>query len=534
VSLSVTGPSGAWRAPAAAPARPEPTSDRRAPGLVLVLLFLTGLTSMALEVVWIRQFTPYLGTLVYAFAAILTVYLVATLVGSGLYRRSLASPAPPGGARGFVIGWTALGLLALLPLAMADPRLPLPGAARLVIGIAPFCAAVGFLTPMLVDRWSRGDPDRAGRGYAINVVGSILGPLAAGFWLLPRLGERGAGVALALPLFAVGLALVLRPGRLADTTDIGRRRAATPFAGAAAAAVVLVASTAGFETLYPAGQVRRDHTATVIAAGTGLHKRLLVNGQGITVLKPVTKMMAHLPLAALDRPPRDALVVALGMGTTFRSLLSWGIPATAVELVPSVPPLFGFFHPDAPALVASPRARIVVDDGRRFLERSTEQFDVITVDPPPPVEAAGSSLLYSREFYAVAKKRLRGDGILQQWLPGGELDVVASVTRALTDSFPHVRVFHSLEGWGGHFLASRRPIDIPSASVLAARMPAGAVADMLEWGPGKTAEEQWRLMLEREVPAASLIAFAPTAPSMSDNRPYNEYFFLRYYLGNSR
>ena len=202
--------------------------------------------------------------------------------------------------------------------------------------------------------------------------------------------------------------------------------------------------------------------------------------------------------------------------------------------MPSVPPLFGFFHADAPALLASPRARIVVDDGRRFLERSTEQFDVITVDPPPPVEAAGSSLLYSREFYAVAKKRLRPDGILQQWLPGGELDVVASVTRALTESFPHVRVFHSLEGWGGHFLASRRPIDIPSASVLAARMPASAVADMLEWGPGQTAEEQLRLMLEREVPPASLIAFAPTAPSMSDNRPYNEYFFLRYYLGNSR
>ena len=52
--------------------------------------------------------------------------------------------------------------------------------------------------------------------------------------------------------------------------------------------------------------------------------------------------------------------------------------------------------------------------------------------------------------------------------------------------------------------------------------------------PGKTREEQFRLMLEREVFPASLIAFAPTAPAMSDDRPYNEYFFLRYYLGNSR
>src|SRR5262245_23848488 len=53
----------------------------RPPAITAVLLFLTGLTSMALEVVWIRQFTPYLGTLVYAFAAILGVYLLANFAG---------------------------------------------------------------------------------------------------------------------------------------------------------------------------------------------------------------------------------------------------------------------------------------------------------------------------------------------------------------------------------------------------------------------------------------------------------------------
>ena len=48
----------------------------------LLLLFATGFTSMGMEVVWIRQFTPYLGTMVYAFAAILACYLAATFVGS--------------------------------------------------------------------------------------------------------------------------------------------------------------------------------------------------------------------------------------------------------------------------------------------------------------------------------------------------------------------------------------------------------------------------------------------------------------------
>ncbi len=70
-----------------------------------------------------------------------------------------------------------------------------------------------------------------------------------------------------------------------------------------------------------------------------MQKQLLVNGYGMTWLTPITKMMAHLPLAFLDRSPQDALVICFGMGTTFRSLHSWGIPVTAVELVPSVPRL---------------------------------------------------------------------------------------------------------------------------------------------------------------------------------------------------
>ena len=63
-------------------------------------------------------------------------------------------------------------------------------------------------------------------------------------------------------------------------------------------------------------------------------------------------------------------------------MLSWGIPTTAVDLIPSVPKLFAFFHSDAPKLVSSPLAQIVIDDGRRFLDGSRRQYDVIVVDLP--------------------------------------------------------------------------------------------------------------------------------------------------------
>src|SRR5262249_38713079 len=151
--------------------------------------------------------------------------------------------------------------------------------------------------------------------------------------------------------------------------------------------------------------------------------------------------MVHLPLAFHEGQPGSALIVCFGMGTSYRSALSWGIPTTAVELVPSVKDAFGFYHADANRVVADPNGHIVVDDGRRFLKRSREKFDVIVVDPPPPPGAAGSSLLYSEEFYRLAKEHLNPRGILQAWFPGADDITVQAVLRSIAESFPHVRRF---------------------------------------------------------------------------------------------
>src|SRR6185369_4055993 len=101
-------------------------------------------------------------------------------------------------------------------------------------------------------------------------------------------------------------------------------------------------------------------------------------------------------------------------------------------------------------------------------------------------EAAASSLLYSREFYALVKRRLRPGGILQQWLPAADHALAVSFTRTITEAFPHVRVFGALEGEGFHFLASETPIPVRSIRDLASRLPEAAAADLVEWGPEAT------------------------------------------------
>ncbi len=500
---------------------PKPANERALPatggGSLLALLFTTGLTSMGMEVVWVRQFTPYLGTVVYAFAAILATYMMSTYIGSLVYRRWCKR-----GDQESPVLWTLLAFFALFPLLMASPGIILSKGPRLVLGIAPFTSLLGFLTPMLVDRWSGGNPAKAGAAYAVNVLGCILGPLLASFGLLPWVSERWALVLLALPWFILGV----RP--------VPRSESAPGFTARAASYLLLplglglFLASKSYEKQYGKGaQVLRDSTATVIATGSGMNKQLLVNGYGMTVLTPKTKMMAHLPLAFLDRTPQDALDICFGMGTTFRSLLTWNIHVTAVELVPSVPRLFTYFHPDGVALLRSPLARVVIDDGRRYVEYTTQQYDLITIDPPPPVEAAGSSLLYSEAFYGIARRRLRPGGILQQWIPSGDKEDLAACALALRRSFPYVRVFTWGTELGFHFLASDQPLPNRNANELARRLPAGAAADLVEWGPHSDAESQFAGMLVNEIPIDRLISDSPTTPALSDDRPINEYYVLR-------
>jgi len=497
------------------------TSDPSIPRsrLLLLLLFATGCTSLGIEVVWVRLFTPYVGTVVYAFATILGTYLLFTFLGSRAYRAWSRE-----NLRVDSWVWGLLAFTTVFAALAASPQFALWKAMAPIFGIAPFSAVLGFVTPMLVDRWSLGDPQKAGTAYAVNVIGCIVGPLISGFLLLPFLSERWVLLLFALPWLVLAFIPASRiQKRAAQPVTAGYRLSLAMLA----LSITAFAVSRDFGTQFAHSIVLRDHTATVVATGEGMHRRLLVNGFGITELTPTTKFMAHLPLSSLDHDPRRALVICFGMGTTFRSLLSWGIPTTAVELVPSVPKLFGFFHEDAAQLASSPLAHVVIDDGRAYLERSSEQFDVITIDPPPPVGAAGSSLLYSKEFYSVIRSHLSAGGILQQWLPYGDSMTVSAVARALTESFPEVRVFGAVSGPGLHFLASSQPIPIRSATELAVRMPGAAQRDLIEWGPGTTSVENLNMVLQHEFPVSQMIERDPRAPALQDDHPVNEYYLLR-------
>jgi spermidine synthase len=503
-------------------------------GLIQWILFTTGFSAMAMEVVWTRAFTPVLKTQVYSFALIVFTYLGATFLGSLLYRRHLRR-----GARRPLGELAALlGLTAFLPIIAVDtwilPKqwfldtgtlLPSNGGAAFVLAsICPMCGVLGYLTPSLIDQYAAGHPAAAGKAYGINVIGCILGPLCASYLLLPRMSERYALVILGLPL--LGLGFLSRQ----SLSSWQRMTAAIAAVAALVWSLFLAHDFEGLLKKLPVPIViRRDYAASVISLGKGVGRGLLVNGVGMTALTTDTKLMVHLPMALHKGRPESALIICFGMGTSYRAALSWDVQTTAVELVPSVVDAFAFYHADALSVRANPKGRIVIDDGRRYLKRTREKYDVIVVDPPPPPEAAGSSLLYSREFFELAKEHLKPNGILQIWLPGGTRSTVQALVRSLVESFPYVRGFGGIDGWGAHFLGSMQPIEPATAGNLAARLPSRAGQDLMEWIDVKhfpNLPACFQPVLSNEAPI-TLILNPDLKIQITDDQPFNEYYLLR-------
>jgi spermidine synthase len=510
-------------APAVQPAKPLQAVPAR---LTQWILFSTGFVSMAMEVVWIRAFAPVLKTQVYSFAMVVATYLGATFAGSLLYRKQLRT----GSQRSTAELVALLCIAAFIPILINDPRFVranwlytphFPSVIVLLASICPFCAILGYLTPGLIDTHSAGSPAETGKAYALNVLGCILGPLFVSYLLLPHIGDRDALVLLGASLLPFSF-LFYKSLRKAQQF------------GFAAAIIGLPACALFFSANYEDhllktekhAQVRRDYAASVLSYGENLYKLLCVNGIGMTTLTPITKFMVHLPLAFHTGKRESALIICFGMGTTFRSSLSWDIDTTAVELVPSVKDSFSFFHTNAAQVLAHPKGRIIIDDGRRFLKRTHDTYDVIVVDPPPPLETAGSSLLYSDEFYALAKRHLNPRGILHMWMPGGEDTAARAIYRSIHESFPYVRAFRPVEDYGMHLLASMEPIDTLSSTDLAARMPPNAIRDLLEWNPTGDIAPYLEQVLSHEIPIQDLLVPDPSI-RITDDSPYNEYFFIR-------
>ncbi|HSJ99147.1 MAG TPA: hypothetical protein VLC53_18870, partial [Myxococcota bacterium] len=481
----------------------------------LVASALAGALALASEVLWTRALQVLVGNSAYAFATILVVYLVGVALGSaafaGVVKRSRRLEV---WMLALLLGmgvWTivAAGAFELLQSRFAGTsQQPITAGAMLLLyaqGAAlllPLAVLSGALFPVATRLLEPDAPDAGGEGvarvYGWNTIGAVAGSVLAGFVVAVHFDSLQAVhvVAAGYALAALGVGALVVPS--------SGRRAAT------AACLLLALALAGYGVAEARGTSRfvsalertrpglevtfhrpglQGVTTVIRREGEPYASLLLVNAQGMTAKLTDTKMMAHLPLLVHPKP-EDTLVICFGMGTTFRAALSHGGKVTAVELVPEVLEAFDQFFADADQVRRNPNGRLIANDGRNFLKLTRERFDVITVDPPPPIDAAGVTHLYSQEFVALARERLAPGGLFAHWLPfpgtGSGIESAQTfrmLLKTITVEFPHVLVAQAINGVGLHVLASSEPIEIDREAIARRLADPAVAADLNEWQP---------------------------------------------------
>jgi len=169
------------------------------------------------------------------------------------------------------------------------------------------------------------------------------------------------------------------------------------------------------------------------------------------------------PAMVLHGNPQRVLIIGGGEGATAREVLKWDTVKEVVmvdidEEVVNVSRRYlpemhgGSFNDD--------RFKLVIGDGRRFLEESGDRFDVILVDATDPLEGGPSYLLYTVEFYRLAKSRLTPNGVFatQATNTAYALKVLAVIYRTIGSVFSRARVYqsymHSYDAPWGFVVAS--------------------------------------------------------------------------------
>ena len=526
----------------------RPTSR---PTLALAIAFVSELTSLGYQVLWTRLLAAGTGGSTYVFTMILTQFLVGIAIGAlvfGLISRRLRSPIGLLAASQIAVALLAIwGLVFIISRPTGVDAFNALGTLRALSGavilvVLPATIVMGLAFPassaLLEDRDGR-VATATGRLLAANTFGAISGTFLIPFFVIPAIGSPMAVVLLAVINVATGIVLAV--------TRLRRPAARFGIAGAGVAAALILAlalATPG-AIVDPTsarisaigGEVDRaveDEIASVRAGRAFGGEQLWVAGTSMTLLTVDAKLMPVLPL--MLRPESEsALVVAFGMGSSFRTALIAGLEVEAVELVPSVPDMFGVFYDDAEQVLADPRGRVIVADGRNHVELTDRSYDIIITDPPPPIESSGVSVIASRDYYAEGLDRLNPGGVMMQWVPYGQsLNEFKAHVRTFHDVYPHVILAFGPGGYGLFMLGSEEPIAFDDEAMRSVLRRPGVLEDISSaYDSRETTEAGWLAKIRSLIfmSDGDVATFAGEGPLITDDRPLPEYFFLRRMYG---
>jgi spermidine synthase len=477
--------------------------------ILLGVAFLSGFIFFGLEVVWTHLIGVAIGNSVYSFAAMLALVLAGLAIGGGLSTVLFSDRKPIGNASLVAMLLAGAALLALQhqqwPAASMQFQKWGPNLTTFSDGeflrwmvtgslLLPSSILLGMVYPALFRMAAFPLANRARlAGYmgAVNSIGCVLGALAAGFLLIPWL--RSAATLTLFGLLLVAMALALTLGFVAQN------RRLPLLAGIAVVALLwgyrpawnLLALTSGYHVYFKGSHVGPqsklvffhedtlggittvvDNPAWPDQPSRGYYRTLLTNGK--FQANDVGEVEAQRGFAAIPalhvNSTRDALVIGLGSGNSAATVRALGYANLDIaEISPGIVEAARrhFSHVNG-RILEQPGVRVFLEDGRNVLLLHPKPYDLITMEISS-VWFAGSTSLYCREFYELARKRLKPGGVLQQWIQIHHIGYaeLGSVISTLRETFPYVSFW--VYGGQGILVASLEPQQVRPAAVAAFR-----------------------------------------------------------------
>ncbi len=214
-------------------------------------------------------------------------------------------------------------------------------------------------------------------------------------------------------------------------------------------AVVIVALA--MESVTPGVSWSPYYKVTATEQETADGRRIAVNVNGIphqgaldaetkAVSDPIYAMPYH---RLVDGSPGRVLVVGAGTGTDVALALSRGATSVdAVEIDPRLYQIGAERHPNLP--YDDPRVSVHIDDGRAFLERTDQKFDLIVFALPDSLTLVAGASSLRLESYLFTVQALRS--VREHLAPGGAFAMynfyrqdwlIARLTNTVADAFGH-------------------------------------------------------------------------------------------------
>lgn len=332
---------------------------------------------------------------------------------------------------------------------------------------------MGMVFPILLGAKSMHKPKLVGTLYAMNTIGCVLGAWLTGFFLIPFLSRwTVSGIQMTM-LISVILQVSIAMWLFSEwcrwfITDTSTRAIVIGIAGFVLVAIMAdvalfrpewnpaVMSAGGTffshadiarldreSFLNSVGMSPSDERGPIVFYREGLNSTVTVaqdDRRNVTYLKTDGKveaalptdplvesqgadttthlLLGALPVALSPAAAESVLIIGLGTGTTAGAALvnDRVRQLTVVELEPAVLAAAKFFSSsNGNPVQQGLRTRILVNDGRYVLTTRDTKYDAIECQPSDPW-VAGSSDLFTQEFWTLARSRLNADGVMGQWV----------------------------------------------------------------------------------------------------------------------